>query len=475
MFPSPTHRSSLLRDVPELRYDSNRMITEIDKQFLKRAMRLAMNGRGHTEPNPSVGCVLVKNGQTLGEGWTQAFGGAHAEPTALADCKAKGNDPAGATAYVTLEPCCHTNKKTPPCAPRLIEAKIARVVIGCLDPNPDVNGKGVVMLRQAGIEVDCLPGAKPSGPLAPVPGGEGQGEGERTGRVQVSSDTQVTTPSPRDQASPIAPSPPSTGERESNASHFQQLIAPFFAWREYTGSYITLKWAETADGKISGPNGQRLAITGPKSNRLVHTLRGRSDALIVGVNTVINDDPLLSVRDVASCRTPRRVVLDSRFRFPEKSKLLADAPTLPLTVFVGSNLIDNTDARAKAERLEAHGAEVNFQVDVDQHGRLQTIELLAFSSLKRVGHILIEPGAILAREFLPWAHRVWRFRSTNVFGGSDAVEAIRLPDTYIEVGRLQIGDDVLVEYLNTKPPDKAYFAPVPSADFVLAQEQAAGA
>src|SRR3954449_5812625 len=119
--------------------------------MMRRAIRLEMNGRGTTEPNPSVGCVLVKNGGVIGEGHPQPFGGAHAEPTALANCT---ESPAGATAYVTLEPCCHTNKKTPPCVPSLIEAKIAQVVIGCLDPNPDVNGKGVAMLRAAGIQVD---------------------------------------------------------------------------------------------------------------------------------------------------------------------------------------------------------------------------------------------------------------------------------------------------------------------------------
>src|SRR3954463_11391075 len=118
-----------------------------DQQFMTRALRLAMNGRGRVEPNPMVGCVIVKNDRVIGEGYHQQFGGPHAEPNALASCT---ESPQGATAYVTLEPCCHTNKKTPPCTPRLIEATVARVVMGCLDPNPDVNGKGVAMLRQAG-------------------------------------------------------------------------------------------------------------------------------------------------------------------------------------------------------------------------------------------------------------------------------------------------------------------------------------
>src|SRR3954468_884126 len=110
---------------------------EQDEQFLRRAIRLAMNGRGRVEPNPMVGCVIVKGGRIIGEGFHRQFGGPHAEPEALAACT---ESPAGATAYVTLEPCCHTNKKPPPCAPRLIAAKIARVFVGCFDPNPQVNG-----------------------------------------------------------------------------------------------------------------------------------------------------------------------------------------------------------------------------------------------------------------------------------------------------------------------------------------------
>src|SRR5689334_2477410 len=129
---------------------------ELDVQMMRRALRLAMNGRGSVEPNPMVGCVLVKQGRVIGEGFHARFGGAHAEPAALANC---AESPAGATAYVTLEPCCHNNKKTPPCAPRLVGAGLARVVVGCLDPNPAVNGNGVATLRAAGVAVDVTEGA----------------------------------------------------------------------------------------------------------------------------------------------------------------------------------------------------------------------------------------------------------------------------------------------------------------------------
>ena len=214
------------------------MISVQDEIFLRRALRLAMNGRGRVEPNPMVGCVLVKDGQVIGEGWHTHFGGPHAEPAALANCAARGRSPAGATAFVTLEPCCHLNKKTPPCAPRLIQESIARVVIGCLDPNPDVNGKGAAMLRAAGIEIAT----------APVPLGD----------------------------------------------ECEQLIAPFLAAQRWGRPYLTLKWAESADGFVAGPGGTPVQISSPQATLAVHRLRSRCDAVGVGVGTVSTDDPSLT-------------------------------------------------------------------------------------------------------------------------------------------------------------------------------------
>jgi diaminohydroxyphosphoribosylaminopyrimidine deaminase/5-amino-6-(5-phosphoribosylamino)uracil reductase len=187
-----------------------------DEQFLRRAIRLAMNGRGGVEPNPMVGCLIVKNGRIIGEGFHAKFGGPHAEPTALASCD---ENPEGATAYVTLEPCCHRNKQTPPCVPRLIKSRIGRVVIGCLDPNPHVNGRGMAMLRDADIGVD--------GPLL--------------------------------------------------EAECKQLIAPFIARTVFGRPYVTLKWAQTADGKIAGPGGRRMQISNEHSMAVVHTLRARCD------------------------------------------------------------------------------------------------------------------------------------------------------------------------------------------------------
>src|SRR5687768_16410958 len=237
---------------------------DFDEHMMRRAIRLAMNGRGRVEPNPMVGCVIVKNDRVIGEGYHGEFGGPHAEPAALAACT---ESPEGATAYVTLEPCCHTNKKTPPCTPALIAAKIARVVVGSVDPNPDVNGQGLDELRAARIRV-----------------------------------TQ--------------------GVLEESA---KQLLAPFIARVVYDRPYVTLKWAETADGKVAGPRGERLQISNEKSTRVVHELRARSDAILVGINTVLTDDPMLTPRDVPTTRRIIRAVLDARLRIPMSCKLVRTA------------------------------------------------------------------------------------------------------------------------------------------------------
>lgn len=391
------------------------MITDHDKRFLRRAMRLAMNGRGHVEPNPMVGCVLVKNDQVIGEGWHVGFGKDHAEPTALNDCKSRGNDPAGATAYVTLEPCCHTNKKTPPCAPRLIEAKIARVVIGCLDPNPDVNGKGVAMLQSSGIEVDVA-------------------------------------------------------SKEVSAE-FQQLIAAFYCSQtDFREMYLTLKWAESANGRVAGKDGERVQISNAVSNRLVHQLRARSGAIIVGINTVLADDPLLTVRGVAAARLPARIVLDRDLRIPVESKLIQSAGDPhggPLFVLCSDTTYRDSPRVAE---LEALGVEVDEQYDNDLSIALQTHP---WNEVEVPHHqFLVEPGPTLARALLPFADRLWVFRSPNkIEGGPSAPRAATIPDHYISVATLNLAGDVLTEYLNTQSP--AFFAPVPSADFVLAQEEVA--
>jgi len=380
-----------------------------DETLLRRAIRLAMNGRGAVEPNPMVGCVIVKDGRMIGEGFHARFGGPHAEPTALAGCT---ESPAGATAYVTLEPCCHTNKKTPPCAPRLIEARIARVVIGCLDPNPDVNGKGVAMLREAGIVVDRAP-------------------------AQVEAEAK-------------------------------QLIAPFIRRTVHQRPYVTMKWAESSNGKVAGAMGRRVRITNAASDQIVHALRARSDAIAVGTNTVLNDDPLLTTRGVerTSVRPLLRVVLSNTLKVPVESRLVASASEAqPVIVYCSqSSAMRNA---AVVDQLRSRGVEIVALPDRGSHFSFD--DVLAELNQRVVTHLLVEPGPTLSRYMLGrgQADRVWVFRSPNPIEDDALDLAITTAPRveYPEVASMQIEGDVLTEYLNPQSP--ACYASTSSADFVL--------
>lgn len=233
-----------------------------DLALIRKAIGLAIQGRGFVEPNPTVGCIITQDNQVIGQGFHPRFGAPHAEPVALSSCV---SSPENSTVYVTLEPCCHTGKKTPPCAPALIKAKVARVVIGCLDPNPQVSGQGARQLRDAGIQ------------------------------VQVLDDPAC-----------------------------KQLIAPFYAKTVLKRPYVTLKWAVTRDGAMAGPGGRRICITNPTSNARTHRLRARSGAILVGVKTVNNDDPQLTARIPGEARQPLRCVLDPFLQIKPNSKILTD-------------------------------------------------------------------------------------------------------------------------------------------------------
>jgi diaminohydroxyphosphoribosylaminopyrimidine deaminase/5-amino-6-(5-phosphoribosylamino)uracil reductase len=363
-----------------------------DEQHLRRAIRLAMNGRGLVEPNPMVGCVIVKDGRLIGEGFHQKHGQPHAEPNALANCS---ESPEGATAYVTLEPCCHTNKQTPPCVPRLIAAKIARVVIGCLDPNPEVNGKGVRLLREAGIVVES-----------------------------------------------------STLENEC-----KQLIAPFITRTRFSKPYITMKWAESADGKIAGPRGRRTRISSFASSEQVQWLRSRSDAIVVGINTVINDDPILLPRNTPIRQGYRRIVLDRTLRLPIKSQLVE-------TICEGPVIVCSDELPTKDHGLDLIGAGVKlWPAD-------------AWLTDPTISHALIEPGPTLANSMLPQADRLWVIRSPKIIGDDTAPAAAVIPDYFVQTGEVDLDGDLLCEYLNTK--GYVFFAPVESADLVLARASTPG-
>jgi diaminohydroxyphosphoribosylaminopyrimidine deaminase / 5-amino-6-(5-phosphoribosylamino)uracil reductase len=376
--------------------------SESDLNYLRRAIRLAMNGRGRVEPNPMVGCVIVKNDRVIGEGYHQQFGGPHAEPNALASCT---ESPTGATAYVTLEPCCHTDKKTPPCAPKLIAAKIARVVIGCLDPNPKVNGRGVTQLRDAGIQVD--------GPVL---------------------------------------------EAES-----KQLIAPFLAAVNFHRPYVTLKWAESSNGKVAGRMGRPVRITNDSSTRIVHELRGLCDAIAVGTNTVLNDDPLLTARDVNAPRQPLRVILSNSLeKIPLSSRLVSTAKESPVILFCSK-----TAATVHTDLVEQfRQAEIEVIALADSEGHFSFTDVLSELHRRNVMHLLVEPGPTLARAMIARGHadRVWIFRSSQPIAEADGMDAAKV--TYASTGTIKLDGDQLTEYIN--PSSDVFFVVTPSADLRLA-------
>ena len=260
----------------------------IDSLHMNRAIAIAWRGQGLVEPNPMVGCVIVAGDQVIGEGWHQCFGEAHAEVNALADAKSKGADAAGATAYVTLEPCSH-HGKTGPCADALITAKVARVVIGVLDPNPEVSGAGVKRLEAAGIEV--------------VSGVE--------------------------------------------ALEAANSLAPYLKRTRRGLPWVIAKWAMTIDGKIATLHGDSQWISNKHSRELVQKIRGRVDGIMVGAKTALNDNPSLTARSEKS-RTPTRIVVDSKAGLRLNSKLVTTALEFP-TILVTSPFHNNKHAKKIGE------------------------------------------------------------------------------------------------------------------------------
>lgn len=370
-------------------------MNDFDRTMLDRAMKLASQGRGFVEPNPMVGCVLVKDGQVIGEGFHHRFGQPHAEPAALANAASRGHSPAGATAYVTLEPCCHTNKKTPPCTPQLMLAGVARVVVGTTDPNDAVNGKGVRQLRAAGIDVELATG--------------------------------------------------------SIAKRFAQLIAPFVATQTLGRAYVTAKWAETADGFVAGASRERLSISNRMSNRIVHRLRTRCDSILVGVGTVIADDPQLTVRDIDVIRTPTRIVLDPHGRSPVNATVF-DTRTAPTLVVRRASA--NVPLRSGVELLQ-------IADDAD------ALEIVTKSKLldRTQTHLLVEPGPTLAKSFLDSNRfdRVWIIRSPIKLD-RPGLPAPRLDDRFVRTGSIHVEGDEIIEFLNTH--SDVFFAAEPSIDLL---------
>ena len=277
-----------------------------DAEYMRLALALAEQGRGWTAPNPMVGAVIVKDGAVIGQGWHERYGEPHAERNALAACTA---DPAGATMYVTLEPCCHYGKQ-PPCVNAIIEHKISRVYVGSDDPNALVSGKGYQILRDAGIEVITHVLKEECDSLNPV----------------------------------------------------------FFHYIVNKTPYVVMKYAMTMDGKIATYSGKSKWITGEEARAHVMEQRNALTGIMVGSETVIKDDPALTCRR-AGGRNPVRIICDSRLRIPMDSQIVRTASEVP-TILATIQSEDQTD---KKQKLIGAGVEIIETENVDGHVDLQEL------------------------------------------------------------------------------------------------------
>lgn len=336
-----------------------------DIRFIRLALRLARRGYGNTSPNPMVGAVLVKRGQIIGRGWHRRAGRPHAEVEALRDAARRGHNARGATLYLTLEPCC-TQGRTPPCTEALIAAGIKRVVVAATDPNPQHAGRGFRILRRAGIEVV----------------------------------TRVL------------------------ADEATRLNEVFNHWIVHRTPFVTVKAAMTLDGKIATASGESKWITGERARAEGMKLRRGADAILAGANTVLADDPALTVRAIANLKSTisnprlRRIILDSEARTPLTAKVVSDKFATLTTVVV-------TKA-APARRVSALAKRVSVWTAPARSGRVDLRWLLKKLGRENVTSLLVEGGGEVNGTFLlgGHAHRVAFFYAPKILGGRDARKAV---------------------------------------------------
>ena len=353
--------------------------SETDIVFMERALEVAERGRGKVHPNPLVGCILVKNGAVISEGWHDYLGGLHAEQMAIANAEENGNNTNGATAYITLEPCNH-HGRTPPCTEALLWAGISEVVLAHVDPNPTVKGGGLKALKDAEIMV-------------------------RFGILEKRAEIQMQS---------------------------------FLNWCNNKVPLVTLKMATDCDGYIDDASKTSRRFSSETTLNVVHKLRSCSDGILVGVNTVIRDDPLLNVRRIKKehIKNPLRIILDSNLRIPMESKLLNDEmPTLIVYLNENKNTIELLKTKKGVELLKMEG-------DNNSRG-INPSELLKTLGERGIQELLIEGGTETARRFVEsdLIDRILMFRSPISF--KDPVKGLtgreivglgldRLPDIYYE-------------------------------------------
>ena len=356
----------------------------LDEKFMRQALRLARRGLGKVSPNPLVGAVIVKGGRVIARGYHKYFGGDHAEVDAL---KKAEEDVSGSTLYVTLEPCRHWGK-TPPCVDAIIKSKIARVFVGMLDPFPEMQGKSIELLNKHGIE------------------------------------TVV-------------------GVMEADCRALNEV---YLRWVTAGRPYVTVKWAQTLDGKIATAQGRSRWISSPASLKLAHKLRATHDAILVGVNTVLKDDPELTPRLVKG-QNPVRVVLDSKLRIPLGSIGLANQDK-------AKTLIAATPAapEEKLAALKKVGIEV-LTLPPDSAGHVDLKALLKTLAQRQISSVLVEGGAGVITSFLRLglADKIICIIAPKLMGAgtspladlniTDVSQALKL--TFTKVYRS--GEDIVVE------------------------------
>lgn len=400
-------------------------ITETQKGYIRRAIELALKGRGFTDPNPVVGAVVVKNGRIIGEGYHERYGQPHAERNALANCT---EDPRGADIYVSLEPCCHYGK-TPPCTEAIIERGIRRVFFGSYDPNPKVAGKSEGILRAAGVEV--------------------------TGGVL------------REECDAI------------NEGFFHYIT---------TGTpYVTFKYAMTADGKIASATGKSQWISCEESRAEVHRMRHDNAGIMVGIGTVFADDPMLNCR-IEGGKDPVRIICDDDLRIPMDSKIVKTAkevPTiiatlemLPEDLGIGKGPICRSEASAgqsagadagadrrfaKAKDLKDAGCDVLYvpgKIGTAADGTAKKVidpaELMKLLGEKKISSVLLEGGGTIAWSALEAGavQRVISYIAPKAMGGAGAKTPLAgagadSPDEAVQLKIrkvTKVGDDIKIVY-----------------------------
>ncbi len=331
--------------------------------FMRQALRLAARGRGTTSPNPMVGAVLVRRGRVIGQGYHRRAGGPHAEIEALNDAAARGESPRGATLYVTLEPCC-THGRTPPCTDAIVKAGIRQVVVAATDPNPHHAGRGFDLLRTAGIQVQ-------------------------------------------------------SGLQMEAANRLNEI---FNHWIVHRTPWVTLKIAQTLDGKIATAAGQSKWITGEGARRVGQQLRRAHDAILVGVETVLQDDPALTLRIGRRVEARRRWVLDTRARTPLTAQLVTDAFADQTTIVVGVN--------APKSRVKVLARLVSVLSAPLRNGRIDLSWLMTqmggSSGASPLTSLLVEGGGEVHASFLEarLAHRFVSFVAPKILGGGTARRAV---------------------------------------------------